>query len=859
MVISILVISSQTFQTPFFFLLKHHSLPQIQTPNRNEIMSTNINTPHERKRPGPKPGWKDHLLQQQSAAAKTKQSPLPPQATTGSGRKKPGPKPKDKFTATPIAQTKLSATKEFSKIPKRLSISQSLHGDGDDTESTITGVESTKRKRKIIDEDVSSVSSLGSLTANEIHEKLSKRQRSESLASDQTDDLAKRYSAVKNRYNVLLEILEQRYNEIRDLKLRIRQLEKRDQEDAAVASATPSTSSGGVSGSTMSGTGQLVKKEEIDCGSWSNAELSKAYSLQKLSRPFYRHVQERLLLPLPTIEVVEKYVDSIHMIRGLLPNMLQILEYDSETMTDVDRVTVLQITQIKTATIYEYDKAMDKILGPHGQMTVVVARGLYSNWSQAVYINFDVTVFKPCLTMIIEELHKIKYPVVACVCNYRENESSIWTELGVSMGCNYFAHPVTTDFIYAFYYVDDLLAEMRTQFCAEGFVGDLGRFSAKPLLTLLTENPAAKISLAPAMVQPTAKDGGPLSSAIAIRYAKEIFMRETANLVKLCLPKDLEAISCANFIEVICSFYAIMSSTNGSDANTDDTATGIGSGIGSSMDGGDQQTVVEQLPYGTCLELQNQVLSEIQLNFYRLRCPGVVKMSNIQRAVMMMIESLKMLQHSTKQKYKMDGIATGQITCDHFRAKLNAAKRRHRISDEVIAPLQAFAFIKEIFLQCNSAKSSFIGADELASAPAVNDPVVAAPSDNDRLFYDDPIDGTQPEAFYVQHLLKWLIGQHKIKHPHSVVSDEDLLKRFSKFEDTFQTMQNPHFQICDGAYVKVLKKLKTHNYGMSFEMLNLFVVQRHLLRIRYFNAIGVTNLNGTNNDDGGKVLGKLVV
>lgn len=825
----------------------------MQTPNRNDIQPTKLldsTISHERKRPGPKPGWKDNVQQQQAAAAKAKQSVLPPQTTTTSGRKKPGPKPREKPSPAPVVPTKSSATKEFSKIPKRLSISQSLHGDGDETESTITGgggggggVESSKRKRKLIDEDVSSVSSLGSLTAHEIHDKLSKRQRSESLASDQTDDLAKRYSAAKNRYNVLLEILEQRYNEIRDLKLRIRQLEKRDAEDAAVASATPSTSTGCVAGSTMSVTGQLVKKEEIDCGSWSNAELSKAYSLQKLSRPFYRHVQERLLLPLPTIEVVEKYVDSIHMIRGLLPNMLQILEYDSETMTDIDRVTVLQITQIKTATIYEYDKAMDKILGPHGQMTVVVARGLYSNWSQAVYINFDVTVFKPCLTMIIEELHKIKYPVVACVCNYRENEPSIWTELGVSMGCNYFAHPVTTDFIYAFYYVDDLLAEMRTQFCEQGFVGDLGRFSAKPLLTLLTENPAAKISLTPAMVQSTGKDGVPLSSATAIRYAKEIFMRETANLVKLCLPKDLEAISCANFIEVICSFYAIMSSSNGDVPYTDDHLATSSSGIDSLVDG-DQQTVVEHLPYGTCLELQNQVLSEIQLNFYRLRCPGVIKISNIQRAVMMMIESLKMLQHSTKQKYKMDGIATGHITCDHLRAKLNAAKRRHRISDEVIAPLQAFAFIKEIFLQCNSVKSSLIGADELAIVPPANDPIVAVPSDNDRLFYDDVMDGTQPEDVYVQQLLRWLIDQHKVKHPHSVVSDEDLLKRFTKFEDTFQTMQNPHFQICDGAYVKVLKKLKTHNYGMSFEMLNLFVVQRHLLRIKYFNAIGVTNLNG---------------
>lgn len=803
-----------------------------------------------RKRPGPKPGWK--LATSLSSAQPHTHTPLlsTSTSTTTSGRKKPGPKPKDKSTPTLTNTSPSSSTlplsgkslsKEFSKIPKRLSTSAaSMHED--DTESTITG-ESTKRKRKVhqIEEDGSSVSSLGSLTPNEIHEKLSKRYRSESLASECTDDTVKRYQVVKDRYKVLLDILEQRYSEIRDLKQRINQLEKRDRDhEDGHQMMTTST----ITNSTTTAI-ELVKKEEIDSGSWSNAELSKAYSLQKLSRPFYRYVQERMLLPLPTIEVIEKYVDSIHMIRGLLPNMLQILEYDSETMTDIDRVTVLQITEIKTATIYEYDKAMDKILGPHTKMTVVVARGLYSDWSQAVYINFDVTAFKPCLNMIIEELHKIKYPVVACVCNYHENDQNIWTELGVSMGCNYFPHPITTEFIYAFYYVDDLYAELRNQFCENGFVGDMGKISATPLKNLLNDNSNTKLRLSMNMIE---KSSSSLTHTNSIYYAKEIFTHETANLIKLYQPKDLEALSCANFIEIICSFGAIMSSKNSPASSL--------SAIQKSIIINAEQQNVELLPYGTSLELQNQVLSEIQLNFYRLRCPGIVKMSNLHRAIMMMIESLKMLQHSTKQKYKIDGIPTAHITSDDFRGKLNAVKERHKIYDEVIAPLQGFAFIKEIFLQCNAGKLHSNNAniiDDLTTSTIRTTPPLPQSSaslliniennDNYHLFYDERIDVSQPESFYVKHLLVWLIEQHKLKHPHSVVNDEDLLKRFQKFDDTFQTMQNPHFQICDGAFVKVLKKLKTHNYGMSFEMLNLFVVQRHLLRIKYFNEIGVTNLN----------------
>lgn len=601
---------------------------------------------------------------------------------------------------------------------------------------------------------------------------------------------------LQDRNKLLLEILEQRSAEIRNLKMRVSNMVKTSDLDKQDDEAENSEKNTNATDDTV----------------WSMAELAKAYSLQKLSKPFYQYVQDRFALPLPPPNDVNKYIGDIHLTRGLLTQMVQILEYDGETMSDLDKVTVLQISQVPLNPIFEYDIDTDNIIGPHRSMTVVVARGLYSNWTQAVYLNFDTTTFKLSLNLVIEELHKIKFPVVACVCQYVDGKPNLWNELSVNAGCNYFSHPITTDFIYAFYYIDDLLLTMQRYFLKNGFTTtDNGQTITKDAIEKLLSHENTKV--------PINKDVINLNADTAtIKNAIQLFSKQTANMIRFCLATDDSANACADFLDVISSFYMLMNSKK-SYTTTSPHPT--------------------KLPYGKNLEFQNNVLNEIQLHFYKIRCPGRSKMSDFQRATMMSIESLKMLQHSTKQKYKVDSFATHNITSEYFLKEFNHIVAEQRNSDcndsdmdiemdttptavTLLSPLKAFCIIKEIFLKPTKLKAE----DYLTVT-------------SETCFYENEIDPTRSEREYVEELIQWIADKYKDKHPNSVgQANEEFVRKMNKFEDMFQSIQNPQFKIAEGVVTKVFKKLKSHTFGMFLDVIHTFVMQRHLLRIKYQNAIG---------------------
>lgn len=571
---------------------------------------------------------------------------------------------------------------------------------------------------------------------------------------------------LQDRNDVLLEILEQRSAEIRSLKMRVSNMTKSDDDS------------------------KLAEKKDNNDELWSPAELSKAYSLQKLSKSFYSYVQDRFSLPLPPSIDVDRFIDGISVTRGLLTSMMQILEFDGETMSEVERVTILQISELKMESIYEYDDNLDNIIGPHSSMTVVVAKGLYSDWSQAVYLNFDVSTMKSTLNMIIEELHKIKFPVVACVCKYVDGEPSVWNEYGIGMGCNYFSHPVTTDFIYTFYYMDDLMLATRNNFVENGFMTETCRINKSPLVELI-EKHDLRFPIRSETLSSKCKN---------ISNIVELFSKHTSNLLRILMPNNELATNLADFCTVLNSFYQLMN-TEKSSAVLDDNN-------------------LAQQPYGKNLEYQNDVLNETQLHFYKLRCPGTSKMSDFQRATMMCIESLKMLQHSTKQKYKMDYFATRNITREYLKKRVKQSLIGSNETIDHLTPLKSMGVVKDIFLQAKSADSLIYETTA-------------------KLFFDDEINPALPESHYVDLLIDWIAEKYEKKHTNT--TNDDFNKKMHKFEELFQSIQNPQFKIAENSVTKVFKKLKSHTFGMFLEVIHKFVVQRHLLRIKYLNAVSAKN------------------
>lgn len=257
------------------------------------------------------------------------------------------------------------------------------------------------------------------------------------------------FKTLEERNRVLLDLYEKRGDEVRMLKQRMSNLinDKVDQE---------------------------TKENGINSFSWTNAELCKAFSLQRLSTPLFTYLRDKFLIPLPSEDDVRKFVRNIQLVRGMQTTMLQILEYDGQIYKDHERVTVLQISCIKTAELFEYDESLDLIWGPHKYITMIVARGLYYDWSQLVYLNFDTRVTKQDLNCVIEALHKISFSVSAVACNFEEAKTDVFSELQVCYGKGFFPHSITTEKIFCFYYLDDMLQATNTHFVAGHLVLDDG-------------------------------------------------------------------------------------------------------------------------------------------------------------------------------------------------------------------------------------------------------------------------------------------------------------------------------------------------------------------------------------------------
>lgn len=262
------------------------------------------------------------------------------------------------------------------------------------------------------------------------------------------------YKMLEEKNRLLLDMFDKRGDEIRMLKQRLSHLinDKVDQE---------------------------TKENGINSILWTNAELCKAFSLQRLSTALFIYLRDKFLIPLPSDKDVAKFVRNIQLVRGLQTTMLQILEYDGQIYKDFEKVAVLQVSYIKTSEIFEYDESLDMIWGPHKYVTVIVARGLYNDWSQLVYLNFDTRVTKQDLNGVIEALHKINFNVTAVACNFDEAKSDLFTELQVGYGRGFFSHSITTEKVFCFYYLDDMLQAINTHFVAGHLMLDDGQQSAQ--------------------------------------------------------------------------------------------------------------------------------------------------------------------------------------------------------------------------------------------------------------------------------------------------------------------------------------------------------------------------------------------
>ena len=201
----------------------------------------------------------------------------------------------------------------------------------------------------------------------------------------------------------------------------------------------------------------------------------------------------------------------------------------------------------------QMDQAQQMVYGPHDQAQTVMIRGLFKNFKQPVYYEFDKTMTKDILFDLIHRLEDIGLSVESVTSDMGAKNMSLWKELGIRPGNSSFEYNGRQ--IELFADVPHLLKLLRNHFLDQGFILKSG--------ALVVKNDVQQLLLFDAgELRPTHKlkiihfdCKGSQRQKVAL--AAQLFSRSTASGLRL-LFKDKKEL--ADFIELINNAFDILNS-----------------------------------------------------------------------------------------------------------------------------------------------------------------------------------------------------------------------------------------------------------------------------------------------------------
>lgn len=380
----------------------------------------------------------------------------------------------------------------------------------------------------------------------------------------------------------------------------------------------------------------IMKKKRVV--RWTSRELAHAFSLRCFSEKGYLYLRETLNYPLPRISTLQRWAASVNMRKGLLYEMLSFMFIMGESLSALEKVTVLSFDEMKITSLYEYDPEKDEVIGPFSYMQVVMARGLFSGWKQPVYINFDTKMTSDVLNLIVTELHNINFKVAACVSDCGGGDVGFWRELEITPGNVSIPHPVTGKRVYMFADVPRLLELIRNWLLDTGFVLENGKIISKLPLEVLIQQTDSEINcrhrLKPVHIT---HEGSPRRNVL---LAAQVLSHTTATALKTHRlgPNAELAVNLSEFIDLFNSWFDIMNAFM-------------------------VETDLQKKPYMNTAE-QDSILDKVVLTAKTMRCTGKNTMQIFQKGICVSTASVKCLFEDLKNEFDVKYLLTYRLNQD---------------------------------------------------------------------------------------------------------------------------------------------------------------------------------------------------
>lgn len=190
---------------------------------------------------------------------------------------------------------------------------------------------------------------------------------------------------------------------------------------------------------------------------WSTQETKLALSMYYKSPTLYRYLLKNLKFSLPSISIIRKWIQVIHLKTGFETNYLNKLKQKILLMDKLETECVLLFDEISIKKSLDYNEKLDLIegyedLGDLGRnkdignhALVFMARGLYGNWKLplAYFISGGPVKsgnLQKLVLACLDKMETLNLSTNAIICDQGANNRAVFGKLGVTKMQPYFIY-----------------------------------------------------------------------------------------------------------------------------------------------------------------------------------------------------------------------------------------------------------------------------------------------------------------------------------------------------------------------------------------------------------------------------------
>lgn len=412
---------------------------------------------------------------------------------------------------------------------------------------------------------------------------------------------------------------------------------------------------------------------------WTSEDISRAVMLRALSRKTYSYLRENVKFPLPSPATLSRWCSKFICLPGILKSILMLVQRCCEGLPELDKLCVLSFDEMHIDSRIEYSIAMDKIVGPHSKVQVVLIRGLCAKWKQPIFYDFDVTMKKDLLFSIINAIEDVGVKVCAIVSDLG-GCGTLWKELTISTKQTSFTNPTDpTRNVWVFADMPHYIKLLRNHFLDEGLVLEDGTEVTVDILQKTLQEDKGEIKLChkldPSFLTLRGNDRQ------RVGPAKAVFSRTTA--------KAIEALTgnkkVAKFFELVDSFSDVMNSNSPYPPNSQPLRAGFG--------------------LSQYHEKQTEILNEMETATRTMRVKGKKSLLPFQKGILISITSLVGLLAEAGAVHNLKYILTTHLTQDVLENLFSQIRGTGHFYDHP-TPIEVMSRIKTLLLSNKMPKPS---------------------------------------------------------------------------------------------------------------------------------------------------------